>query len=90
MYIVGFFGGGIANQVKDTWNFTYCFQINKIKMFQCLDKLISKTKMKFNDAINEFKNHEKNKYHFISVQRANDLFCGENHEFVNNRHIELI
>lgn len=29
--------------------------------------------VKFKDAINEFKNHEKKEYHLTSVQRANDF-----------------
>lgn len=36
-------------------------------------KLVTEPMVKFKDAINEFKNHEKKEYHLISVQRANDF-----------------
>ncbi|KAL4154106.1 hypothetical protein QTP88_001939 [Uroleucon formosanum] len=38
---------------------------------QRLGKLVTEPMVKFKDAINEFKNHEKKEYHLMSVQRAN-------------------
>ncbi|KAL5246021.1 hypothetical protein ACI65C_013429 [Semiaphis heraclei] len=40
---------------------------------QRLGKLVTEPMVKFKDAINEFKNHEKKEYHLLSVQRANDF-----------------
>ncbi|KAL4108237.1 hypothetical protein QTP88_018472 [Uroleucon formosanum] len=40
---------------------------------QRLGKLVTEPMVKFKDAINEFKNHEKKEYHLMSVQRANDF-----------------
>jgi len=44
--------------------------------------------VKFKDAINEFKNHEKKEYHLLSVQRANDFLI--NYESGGSKAVDVL
>lgn len=44
--------------------------------------------VKFKDAINDFKNHQKTEYHLLSVQRANDFLI--NFESRNEKTVDLL
>ncbi|KAF0713597.1 52 kDa repressor of the inhibitor of the protein kinase-like [Aphis craccivora] len=53
-----------------------------------LGKLVTEPMVKFKDAINEFKNHEKKEYHLLSVQRANDFLI--NYESGGSKAVDVL
>lgn len=53
-----------------------------------MGKLVTEPMVKFKDAINEFKNHEKKEYHLLSVQRANDFLI--NYERGGSKAVDVL
>lgn len=53
-----------------------------------MGKLVTEPMVKFKDAINEFKNHEKKEYHLLSVQRANDFLI--NYESGGSKTVDVL
>lgn len=53
-----------------------------------MGKLVTEPMVKFKDAINEFKNHEKKEYHLLSVQRANDFLI--NYESGGSKAVDVL